>query len=88
MKTREQQLAKFFCGFIARQAATHANYISDEQDTMDRICQDFGDHILKQDAYINRIIGQMQDICEKHEITFVIDGNRPFIDLEEYGYEK
>ena len=55
---------------------------------MDRICQDFGDHILKQEAYINRIITQMYDICEKHDITFAIDGDRPSIDLESYGYEK
>jgi|TARA_R100001443_G_scaffold109838_1_gene121429 hypothetical protein len=88
MKPKEQQLATFFCRFIASQAGSHANYISEEQDTMDRICKDFGDHILKQDAYINRIIGQMQDICEKHDITFAIDGNRPSIDLEAYGYEE
>lgn len=88
MKLREHQLARFFCNFIADQATSHANYISEEQDTMDRICQDFGDHILKQDAYINRIITQMYDICEKHDITFVIDGDRPSIDLESYGYEK
>jgi len=88
MKPKEQQLARFFCRFIASQAASHANYISEEQDTMDRICQDFGDHILKQEAYINRIITQMHDICEKHDITFAIDGNRPSIDLEAYGYEK
>jgi len=88
MKPKEQQLARFFCRFIASQAASHANYISEEQDTMDRICQDFGDHILKQEAYINRIITQMHDICETHDITFAIDGNRPSIDLESYGYEK
>ena len=88
MNPREKQLARFFCNFIADQAASHANYISEEQDTMDRICKDFGDHILEQDAYINRIIGQMQDICGKHDIKFAIDGNRPSIDLEAYGYEK
>lgn len=88
MKLREHQLARFFCNFIADQATSHANYISEEQDTMDRIREDLGDHIVRQEAYINRIIGQMQDICEKHDITFAIDGNRPFIDLEEYGYEK
>lgn len=88
MKLREHQLARFFCRFIADQAASHANYMSEEQDTMDRIREDLGDHIVRQEAYINRIIGQMQDICEKHDITFAIDGNRPFIDLEEYGYEK
>ena len=88
MNAREKQLARFFCNFIADQAASHANYISEEQDTMDRIKKDFGDHILKQEAYINRIITQMHDICEKHDITFAIDGNRPSIDLEAYGYEK
>lgn len=87
MKPKEQQLARFFCRFIASQAASHANQISEELDTMDRICKDFGDHILKQDAYINRITRQMHDMCEKHDITFVIDGNRPSINLEEYGYE-
>ena len=88
MNAREKQLARFFCNFIADQATSPANYISEEQDTMDRICKDFGDHIVKQDAYINRIIGQLQDIGEKHDITFAIDGNRPSIDLEAYGYEK
>ena len=88
MKLREHQLARFFCNFIADQAASHANYISEEQDTMDRIREDLGDHILKQEAYIKRIITQMHDICEKHDITFAIDGNRPSIDLEAYGYEK
>ena len=88
MNPREKQLARFFCNFIADQAASHANYISEEQDTMDRLKKDFGDHILEQDAYINRIIGQMQDICGNHDIKFAIDGNRPSIDLEAYGYEK
>jgi len=88
MNAREKQLARFFCNFIADQATVHSNDISEDRDTMDRICKDFGDHILKQEAYINRIITQMHDICEKHDITFAIDGNRPSIDLESYGYEK
>ena len=88
MKLREHQLATFFCNFITDQAVSHANYMSEEQDTMDRIREDLGDHILKQEAYIKRIITQMHDICEKHDITFAIDGNRPSIDLEAYGYEK
>tara|TARA_Y100001951_G_C11128625_1_gene176953 strand:+ start:240 stop:506 length:267 start_codon:yes stop_codon:yes gene_type:complete len=88
MNGREKQLATFFCNFITDQATSHAHYMSEETDTMDRIREDLGDHIIKQEAYINRIIGQMQDICEKHDITFAIDGNRPSIDLEAYGYEK
>ena len=88
MNVREKQLARFFCNFIADQAASHANSASEDQDTMESIREDFCDHILKQDAYINRITRQMHDMCEKHGITFAIDGNRPSIDLEAYGHEK
>ena len=87
MKSGEEQLARFFCHFIANQATSHADTLSEEQEAMDRIVKRLGNHIIKQDAYIIRIKKQMQDIAEKHDIEFVIENDKPSIHLEDYGYE-
>ena len=79
MKRREEELARFFCNYIADQAAINAESGVENDNSFDKEVSHLCGYIIKQDAYINRIIGQMQDICEKHDIKFAIDGNRPSI---------
>tara|TARA_S200000501_G_scaffold205615_2_gene193344 strand:- start:9547 stop:9816 length:270 start_codon:yes stop_codon:yes gene_type:complete len=87
MKQRERELARFFCRFISEQSTGFAYDRAEHEQASQNLINGLGEHIKKQDEYINRIVKQIQQVCDEHDITFVIDGNRPFIDLDSYGYQ-